>query len=478
LISPISPRSTLESSAGGADSAIDVLLVNAQAMLARCTTVEDNHSLDDSDNFIREGSRFFTGLTGVLHIEKVLRRLLELLPQLANSPQHNLQRSLLRFLPFLDRYAALVRDQLVSHCQWTQALFKLNFVLCSVMHTIAKQGFCKPPDTDETGSNGETTDAVDGVGLGAGSGMENVSKEIEDESQVEGMQGEENDVSDARNDTGDDNTIEMSDDFSGALEDVPDNNSQDNDESDEEGEAEPEEQLGDLDASDPTAVDEKLWGDEQGPQENDDTEKTNNRSEEQGKDADVVAKDGEQPEPKEAKQEKSNKNGAPETTDDPVPEEDEIQNPEANGAPLDDYVQDANTLDLPDDMDLGHGDDVPEPDIGGESEENVSDDGNPDTLDDPCDDAESPTSPDAMGDEISEQVQEAHDSGDAPEEEHPQEPAVAQPDVSAGDGSLGPDEPQNVDNAGSTSTGQKSGGSGGGEGKSTEDRDRTQEQSR
>jgi midasin len=487
MTSPISTQSTRSSASGSADSIIDTLLVKVQAMLSRCPVAEGDVTPDDNDNFIRDGSRFFGDLTSVLHIDEVLSQLLAILPQLATSAQDDLQRQLRRFLPFLDRYATLVREQLVAHSRWTQALFKLNFVLCSIMYTIAKQGFCKPPEADESDSSGDITDAA-GEGLGDGSGVKNVSKEIEDESQVEGMQGDEDGDNDPRDDAGDDNTIEMSEDFGGALEDVPDDGSQNDGESDEESQTEPEEQLGDLDVSDPTAVDEKLWGDDQDIQENEEAGKTNeDRSEEQGNNSDVVAKEGQQPQPKEPKDNKSDEDGGTEAAeDDTIPQEDAEmedgnEHSEANGAPLDDHVQDANTLDLPDDMDLGLGDDGQEPDLDGETEEDVSDAGEPDdqnALDDTGAEAELPSTPQSMDDESPGQMQEAGDSRDLPEEEHSEENAVARPDVTVGDGSSAPNDTQNADTSESTDPSQKGSGSGGAQGQSTVDTDQMEEQAR
>jgi midasin len=474
LVFPIDPQPAL-SPVCSTDPIIDTLLVNVQTMLLKCPVAEGENTTDDNDSFIQDGTRFFSNLTGALHIDGVLNQLLVILPQLASSPQDGMQRHLLRLLPFLDRYTMLVQEQLVAHCQWTQALFKLDFILCSLLHTIAKQGFCKPPEADESGSVGDTTDAA-GVGLGEGSGMENVSKEIEDESQVEGIQGNDDDANDPRDDAGDDNTIEMSEDFGGALEDVPDDGSQNDGQSDEESEAEPEEQLGDLDASDPTAVDEKLWGDEQGPQGKDEAGKTNeDRSEERKDDSDVVAKEDQQ---KEQKKMEGNEDGSPETAEDAMSQEDaeSEDRDEANGAPMDDHVPDANTLDLPDDMDLRLGDDMPEPDLGGESEEDLSDAGAPDNQNAPDDtvtEAESPSSPEAMDNDLPGQTQEAGDSVDVPEEEHTQENVVSRPDVFAEDDGSAPNEPHaDVE---IKSMGLSSSGLGGAQGQSTDDTDRTQE---
>ena len=63
-----------------------------------------------------------------------------------HAPQDALENRLARILPFLDAYLELARAQLANHCAWTKALFKLDYVICSVMHSVAKDGFCKPPE--------------------------------------------------------------------------------------------------------------------------------------------------------------------------------------------------------------------------------------------------------------------------------------------------------------------------------------------
>ena len=128
LISPISPKSN-QSSIGRADSIIDGLLINVQAMLSKCPITEGDTTADDNDNFIRDGSHFFGELTGALHVDGVFNQLLTILPHLVNVPQDDLPKHILRFLPFLDRYAMLIQEQLIAHSQWTQAVFKLDFVL-------------------------------------------------------------------------------------------------------------------------------------------------------------------------------------------------------------------------------------------------------------------------------------------------------------------------------------------------------------
>ncbi len=138
------------------------------------------------------------------------------------------------------------------------------------------------------------SDETGGVGIGEGSGKENASKGVEDESQVEGLKGDDTESKDdGKHEDGD--AIEMKADFGGALEDIEQPASDDDDEPNSDAGSEPEfdETIGELDDLDPAAVDEKMWGDEKGPEDEDrPEEKTDqDRSKEQDGPSEVTAKE-------------------------------------------------------------------------------------------------------------------------------------------------------------------------------------------
>ncbi|KAJ7132921.1 midasin nuclear AAA ATPase [Mycena filopes] len=454
---------------------IDLFLVHVQSMLAACPEVVKEDT-DERDRYIEQEYRHVCNLTRLLKLKQTLDCLNDALVQLA-VPGRKLKTQLNRFLPFLSLYLQLAQQQLIAHSEWTKALFKLDYVLCSVTQTIAKDGFCKPPDGDDAGAGGETSEVSGGMGLGAGEGSENVSKDIEDESQVEGLKGDDEQGNDPKDPNDDNDAIEMSEDIGGNLEDVPEDEEEgDEKESEEEGsEADPEEQLGDLDASDPSAVDEKLWGDEKGPQDSaEKDDKTNqDHSEEKSGDSEVVAKEGEQ-----QSQQKEKKDGPEQQPADEEPppnaedeamadgEEEQDDRPDASGAPMEDYVQDANTLDLPDDMDLGLGEEM-EDDM--EMEEGPEDDAMDEDEAEPAPDTESSKdqtnreeppaddTPDMDDQQLEPPVQpaEAVDDEAAPEDEEAQDDhAVAQPDVTAGEGEVDPTNEKHEEGGESAATGQ------------------------
>ncbi|KAJ4482340.1 midasin nuclear AAA ATPase [Lentinula aciculospora] len=346
-------------SACNGNEIINVCLATVEILLARSSNPPSSEERESRDHYIREDYQGVRDFTTVLKIDQVIQLLNNSLKGFATGSALDVDR----YLPFLEVYSNLLHIQLTSHSNWTKSLLKLNFVLCSVIDTICRQGFCKPPEPDEEGtSSGDgVAEMSDGVGMGEGAGASNVSKEIEEESQVEGLQGEKDDMNESRDDQ-DDDAIEMSQDFDGDMEDVPDSGSQAEEESESESNPDPEEQIQDLDASDPAAVDEKFWGDEKGPDDGDD--KTNkDSSTQQSAESEVVAKEGgNRPESKNNDPAESNDKGAesqPDAEEDEQKEaqqeveEEDLSHPDANGAPMDEHVPEADTLDLPEDMDMG-----------------------------------------------------------------------------------------------------------------------------
>ncbi|KAG6889702.1 hypothetical protein C0992_004422 [Termitomyces sp. T32_za158] len=475
----------LSISRDSSDTVINSFLVTVQSMIAKYPESISKSNEENDHHYLAKDHRIVRDFTQSLNIVTVVAGLNDVLLSLVVYPDSR-NEILQRIMPFLDLYQRLVKDQLATHNQWTKAVFKLNYVLCSVLVTLSKQGFCQPPETEDDGEgeDGDTKGSVGGVGLGEGSGTENVSKEIEEESQVEGLQGD--DVQEERDkakgddkDKGDDDALEMNEDFVGDMEDVPDTESRDGSESDDEGGAEPDEQLGDLDPSDPSAVDQKMWGDEKGPEDGRQDDKINqDRSEGQSRESDVVAKEREKEnEETGKKKEDATKENLPSTEDDPMPEdgeggeEEEIESRDG-GAPMDPHLQDANTLELPDDMDIGE-----EMDLGGDDLPEMGDD---EAADDKIDNQEDqqgsenvPTEKLEEKDQPSDDQTESMDqepgipdqpleveTDDGNEEAHSdkegeKDEAVARPDVTAGDGMASSEEKQNPGGGESTEVGQK-----------------------
>ena len=354
---------------------IDTMLIDVQEVLKVVRSNEPAEDPTSKDRFLTRGLSQVMKCTQSLNLDAIITRLQQLFVILSGAPRNETSNAVGYLLPFLERYLEFVDSQLLNHNHWTNALFKLTYLSCSIIRRICKDGFCQPLEEEE--EEGEGKESADGVGMGEGTGKENVSEEIKEESQVEGLQDAGKDGNTEREKEGDDKTIEMSQDIDGELEDVE---VQDEEEEDDESgdESEVEDKAEGLDTNDPHAVDEKLWGDEQGkePKGSDDRMEKDLSSERQQENPEVIAKENERKEVEEkggGDQTETAETDAPED----VPEGDEEQ-PGAQGAPIEDRIDETETLNLPEDLQMGEdevqkgseGDDGDE----GESEEVVMED--------------------------------------------------------------------------------------------------------
>jgi len=330
---------------------IDTMLIHVQEVLKAAASDELVEDPTTKDRFLIRGLTQVMRCTQSLNLDDMTAHLQQLLTTISTAPCHETTSAVGYILPFLERYLVFVDTQLTNHHHWTNALLKLTYVSCSVVRRICNDGFCQPPPEGE-GQEGEKEEPADGVGVGEGMGMENVSDEIKDESQVEGLQdaGEGGDTE--RENDGDEKAIEMSQDIGGELGDVEgqDEKGEDDESGDEPG---VEDKAEDLDTNDPSAVDEKLWGDEHGeePKEaGDKLGKDHSSKQEQGV-SEVVAKENEG-------KHKGEEGGGDraETAESDMPEgalEVDEEQPSAQGAPIEDRIDETETLDLPEDLQMG-----------------------------------------------------------------------------------------------------------------------------
>lgn len=350
---------------------INTMLIDVQEVLKVAGSDERAEDPTSEDRFLIRGLSQVMKCTQSLNLDRIVTHLQQLLVILSTAPSDETSNAVGYLLPFLERYLEFVDSQLVNHHHWTNALFKLTYISCSVARRICNDGFCQPPLEGEE-QEGEGKESADGVGMGEGTGKENVSEEIKEESQVEGLEDSGKEGNTEQEKDGDDKAIEMSQDIDGELEDVE---AQDEEEEDDElgDESEVEEKAEDLDANDPQAVDEKLWGDEQGREakDSDDRMEKDHSSEQQGN-PEVVAKGSE----REHMEERGGKDQAEVTEADrieDVPEVDE-EEPGAQGAPIEDRIEETETLDLPEDLQMGEDEVQKEYDDEGDGE---SDEGEP-----------------------------------------------------------------------------------------------------
>ncbi|GAA5887759.1 hypothetical protein JCM16303_005070 [Sporobolomyces ruberrimus] len=341
-----------------------------------------------------------------------------------------------RVSPFLRLYSELLSRNLSTFSDWHKSSLKLNHVLSSILKSLATEGFCRPAEDDGKGGGDAETDGktTEGTGMAEGTGAKNVSNEIEDESQLEGLESDvpqEKKPEEKNEEEGDDDAVEMNGDFEGEMEDRGDGEKDEKEDGDsdeeEDDQAEPEEQVADVDPLDPSSVDEKFWGDDDPAEDKEGkSDEVNQETKQQAGESEMTAKDDQAPAPEpkgEQGEDASKEEKEKEDTEGKKGEEmqgeeqdgeaqgedeeggdgkdEEEQEPEGDqaaqedGQRLDERMPEADNLDLPEDMQLDGEDkekdqgdeldldddmgDLPEdnPDDGGEGEN----DERPDQLD-------------------------------------------------------------------------------------------------
>lgn len=355
------------------DDVIQSMLVVTQSL--RTEPVERND--DDPTHFPTE-YKALNATTASLQTSGVLAKLDSFIDHAADSPDPMV---LARMLPFVSDLAETYARSVRTRAYTVKSNYKLAYVLARVVFDLAQKGFCKPQEESNDKGDGDDGAAVDGTGMGAGTGDKNVSKEIEEESQVEGLQGEQEEEQDGGQDREDeDDAVSMDDDFEGQLGDAKEGED-DGKGSDDGDEEERDDHVGDVDPLDPGAVDEKFWGDdekEQEQQENEGKEDLMNQKDEGGGESEMAAKESEGNKGKDKDKEQEQPEGQQDNNDDnehndlddfddkndqnedgeeKEGEEDKMEDgPEQDGGIQDQddvAAPEGDRLDLPDDLDIG-----------------------------------------------------------------------------------------------------------------------------
>lgn len=364
------------------DDLIQSMLVLTQGIKTDSVEIKDDEPVHVPTEF-----KSLNALSTSLRVSGILEKFSTLMEHLSSTNTTFSTHIIDRVLPFVQDLAESYSHAISARSYTLKSTYKLGYVVSRLVLDLAQKGFCKPQEQSDSKDDqgGET---VDGTGMGSGTGDKNVSSEIEEESQVEGLQGEKEEEGQEKDEENEDDAVSMDNDFEGELGDAK------QDEKDEEGsegdEEEKDDHVGDVDPLDPGAVDEKFWGDEEEKEEqkNDGKEDLMNQKDEGG-DSEMAAKESEGEKKDDKDQKKEDQKDA---------EQQDVQQDNAeDGQDLDDFDQDqdetneddegdaqgeeqdqggvqdqddvvapeGDRLDLPDDMDLG-GD---EEDDKGEGEE-------------------------------------------------------------------------------------------------------------
>ncbi|GAA5967871.1 hypothetical protein JCM11641_005792 [Rhodosporidiobolus odoratus] len=381
------------------DSLISAVLIVAQELKKLADEgVKVSEDGELADQAVGTTGRSYRAVLKTLRLEEMVEKVDAFTRQAHLSlAQQNTAASILvaRVSPFLRLYSDLLSRHLSSFFDWHKSSLKLNHVLASILKELATEGFCRPPEGDGKNGADDTSDGktTEGTGMAEGTGAKNVSNEIEDESQLEGLQSDvpQEKREDEQEEEGDDDAVEMQQDFDGEMEDRGDGAKDDkedgeSDEEEDDDQPEPEEQVADVDPLDPSSVDEKFWGDDEPPQEDKGgkTDEVNQETAKSAGEAEMTAKEDQQPAPqakgeegKDGKEEEENPQagedekggdkpegeeqdgeaGEEETGGEGAEEEQETgeegdQQQPQSGEQLDSQMPEADNLELPDDMNL------------------------------------------------------------------------------------------------------------------------------
>ncbi|KAI8086937.1 uncharacterized protein B0P05DRAFT_16758 [Gilbertella persicaria] len=350
-----------------------------------------------AEDFIRQQNGKQSTLASALHLEAASKRCAELLTIAHNlisdskevSEVQEISHLLQEVYPFLQQYMLIVQHTLAKMLIHHKSMAKMTYCLVNSFSIIITKGFCMPAGADD-GEEGEADGMMNGTGIGEGEGSKDVSNEIEDEEQVLGTQNEERNKDEKQDTKEEKDGMDMENDFDGNLEDMEQDEDKDDESGSSDEEDEPDEQIGDVDDMDPDAVDDKMWGDE--AEENlKESDKTvdDQGQQQQEQESEIVAKEenDQQPESKGEKPEKAEKNDKQQEADgeegdgeeemDDQKEGDDQQEGEGEGEDEDDAenrpgeqlnaeIPEAETLELPDDLNMDGDDDNEEEEGGGE----------------------------------------------------------------------------------------------------------------
>jgi midasin len=329
----------------------------------------------------------------------------------ANQPT---AAALLRLIhPVLSQYSTACSQNLAQFSDLHRTTCRLGYHLAASFVQISSQGFCMPQEKSDEKA-GESGNVESGTGLGDGEGAEDISKDIKADEDLSELAQDPNNKTQGDIEENEDAVDMGEDEMEGELGDVGGKDEEEEkdkdgkDGSDDEDEEDGmEEEAGDVDDLDPTAVDEKMWdgGDEE------EAEKDQKGDKEQGKKDDDQSAAAEGEEKKEQQKGEDEEGNAPPDANEEQGDEDAEAEPgqEEEGMPQeelnrqDQNVENNETLALPEDMDI-------EIDDGEEQED--------DNLDDleELSDAEKPE--EKQADATEEDMSQSGDEEERGEEEH------------------------------------------------------------
>ena len=247
-------------------------------------------------------------------------------------------------MPILEQYRTVQQAALARHLSFHRSLCKLASLLAQSFSQIAVEGFCTPRDNLDAQSAG-TEKLEGGTGLGEGVGAEDISKDVQDDEDLSELaqQREREDRKETSEDQQD--AVNMDhDDLEGEIGEVSDRSEEEHGSDSAGGLDDLDEEKGEVDDLDPTAVDEKIW-DGKAEKKGNEKEESNSKRKPEKREQEAAGSNSPQDDPLEpgADEDDEASQGGSEHGEEIAKEETEM---------MDSHAQDVQDLDLPEEMDL------------------------------------------------------------------------------------------------------------------------------
>jgi midasin len=246
--------------------------------------------------------------------------------------------------PFMARYCAILNEHVSRFSDFHAAHCKLAYSLSKSFLEIGTNGFCTPPEkTTGEGESGQEQKLEGGTGLGEGKGAEDISKDVGDDEDLTELAQEPDQKKDGEEIEDERDAVDMADeDLEGQLGEKAEKEESGEDQvSGDEQENEPDEEMGLVDDLGPETVDEKMW-DEGGADDN--QEKQADKSKGKQNDEQMAAEGDKKERTVDEEEEKEEDAEAGAQEDEAVGQQ--------QGEQVDDFTEQAEKLDLPEDMNL------------------------------------------------------------------------------------------------------------------------------
>ncbi|KAF1972308.1 midasin [Bimuria novae-zelandiae CBS 107.79] len=431
-------RVTVDSHSKDILAALDLILGSMQDVESALKDLPT--STDDAAWLTREEQTLCAAINA-LHAPQISEAIDALLSKINDLPSDDDLRVAAALFstvhPILSQYLTS-HDSLVSrfsalHTSTTKLLHRLSKSFIQV----GTQGFCQPAEKSSDQDDKHKDEKLEeGTGLGAGEGAEDISKDIEDDEDLEDLAQEKGEREGSIEDQED--AVDMGEqEMEGETGETAEKEDK-GDESGDEGDDDVQSEVGSVDDLGPSAVDEKMW-DEGGKEEDQKEKETKEDVGTENQDEQVAADQQQKSGDDEKKDEKEEKEGGEEDEEMEMDGEDQEENVGVGETEqMDPHAKEEETLDLPDELNMDGNEDDDKGDEGQDDmdmddelpEEEMDQEGGtqPDTVEDIGPEQEGEEEKDTTGHVEDEEVKEEEEQeGEEPMEED----AVPLPDENA-----------------------------------------------